>query len=171
MAEAVYKIAHDIYGNTVAVGNNGLVLYSTDGGGTWTRVNIGVGNDLYGIAWGEVYGLPSWVLVGENGLIMHSVDMLTWTTAPVITTEHLYGVVFAGGFIAVGANGTLIYSPTLGESWQLKSSGTTEDLLSISFNLGIYTIVGTNDTIIVGQLSTLEKEAAIKMRTFRLFKP
>ena len=102
---------------------------------------------------------------------MHSVDMLTWTTAPVITTEHLYGVVFAGGFIAVGANGTLIYSPTLGESWQLKSSGTTEDLLSISFNLGIYTIVGTNDTIIVGQLSTLEKEAAIKMRTFRLFKP
>lgn len=149
-------------GVTVAVGANGLILRSTDGEANWTTQTSGTTNDFRGVAWGIAYDTPKWIAVGENGVMRSSSDGITWGAITPVTGETLYSVTWAEVFLTVGGAGVLFLSDDLGATWDAKSSGTTEDLLDISFGSGVYTIVGTNDTVIVGTVSTLEQESFIQ---------
>lgn len=160
----ILRMATDNSGNTLAVGSNGLIIKSTDGGATWQEKVSGTTNGLYGVAWGYILGSSGWAVVGENGLILTSTDGEVWATITPIVSESLYAITFVGIFMAVGDAGTLIVSDDLGATWEEKSSGTTEDLLDITAGSGIYTIIGTNDTVIVGSLVTLQMEVYLEER-------
>jgi hypothetical protein len=159
---SLYSAEASMDGVTIAVGNNGLILRSIDGGATWEQHASGTTENLYCVAWGYAYGVTTWVAVGATGIILKSVDGIDWSEANGSPYGGaLYGVVWAGVFIAVGASGVIMTSDDLGATWEAKSSGTLEDLLSISYDDGTYVILGTNATVIVGDVATLEKEVVV----------
>lgn len=94
----------------VTVGDNGLILASTDGALTWTPRFSGTANWLVGVA----YGAGRFVAVGDRGIILVSTDDgLTWrAVASSGGTQRLNNVIYAEGlFVAVGEAGTIITSP------------------------------------------------------------
>ena len=148
MSESLWSVAEDGFGLLVAVGGNGVIVLSEDAGGTWVPQASGVTNNLYAVCYVPSFG--GWLVVGQDGLILRSADAKTWVAVPSGVSTDLFGVVYAGVLLAVGAGGVLLLSADDGLTWDPKSSGTTEDLFNITADLGIYTIVGANDTIIVG---------------------
>ena len=60
-------------GTYVAVGNNGSIVYSTDGI-VWNNTNSGTKNSLFGVT----YGQGTFVAVGGNGTIIYSSDGRVW---------------------------------------------------------------------------------------------
>ena len=162
MASSIFKVFDNGEGTQIAVGANGLLLVSTDGGISWVARNSGTTNDLYGVAFGSAYSTDAWVIVGESGTILRSLDAITWAASPSFTTEDLYDVAYSGVFLAVGANGAFGASADLGLTWEAKPSGSTEDLIDITADLGAYIIVGTNDTVITGNISSLEFDILVE---------
>lgn len=158
MAESLWSTASDGAGKIVAVGGSGVIRYSTDGGGTWLNGNSPVAVNLYSVT----YGNGKWVAVGANGTVLVSTDATSWLIVTPITAEDLYAVAYLGFFMAVGTNGEFIASFDDGVTWEIRSSGTTEDLFSISAGAGTYIILGANDTVIVGLLSTVELETVVE---------
>jgi len=77
-----------------------------------------------------------------------SADGVTWTTETSGTTNDLYAVYNNGaGFIAIGANGTLLTSGN-GITWAVGNSGTTNTLYGITYGNGRFVAVGAAGTLI-----------------------
>jgi len=121
----------------VAVGENGTILTSTDGGLTWTIRTSNTSNNLNSIAHNDTTG--KYVVVGNAGTVLTSVNSTVWT---------LTGSTLSGGgrinedlndvstwsdvaYIAVGNNGVVYSTPNL-TSWTVRSSGIPNDLYSIT---------------------------------------
>jgi hypothetical protein len=160
MADPIFRI--ESFGDTsVAVGSNGTILVSNAADGVWYQVYSGTTNHLYGVAYGAFLDTPMWVIVGEGGIVLRSPDGWNWTPQAPITTNDLYDVAFMGVFIAVGVGGELWLSEDLGAFWEQKTSGTTSDLHEVNVDLGQYIIVGADDTVITGNIYTLQAESLI----------
>ena len=96
----------------VTVGDNGIILTSSDGI-SWTKRTSGTTKNLYGVTYGD--GLV--VTVGDNGTILTSSSGTSWTSRTSGTTKNLYGVTYGGGlFVTVGDNGTILTSSD-GTTW------------------------------------------------------
>lgn len=163
MAGSIFRIFDNGEGVQIAVGADGLLITSLDGGITWANRNSGTQNNLYGAAFGVTVGpTEGFVVVGANGTILTSPDAVSWLPRISFTPVDLYDVTFSSVMMAVGANGAFGISDDLGLSWEAKPSNTQEDLVSITADLGSYLIVGTNDTVIVGTISTLNQEILIQ---------
>ena len=54
----------------VAVGENGIVIVSTDNGNTWATKPSGTENDLYGVACNGT----AWIAAGKHGTVIVSTD-------------------------------------------------------------------------------------------------
>lgn len=74
------------YGNGtyVAVGENGTILTSNDGGDNWTNRASNTGKMLRSVA----YGNGTYVAVGDDGTILSSGDGASWTTTRRATSLH-----------------------------------------------------------------------------------
>lgn len=117
-------IGSEPLGNTAprfwAVGDAGTILLSpTSPAGVWTLQSSPVTADLHAVALFRL--LPDNVLiaiaVGNGGTILRSTDTATWTQIDSGTTQDLYGVAYTGsgsggGFVAVGEQNTILWSPT-----------------------------------------------------------
>jgi len=130
-----------------AVGNNGTVFHSFDGGVTWTTSTQGSS------ALRSVFTFTSNVwIVGDNGLCYSSTDGgTTWVTQTLAGGASLRSVSFVDlqtGWIA-GGNGSILKTSNGGASWTLQTSNTTQLLNSITFVdlLTGYT-VGTAGTVL-----------------------
>ena len=163
MADAIHEIASDGAGTRVAVGANGVILKSINDG-PWDEMVSGTTNGLYGVIYGgPAGGNQGWIVVGQGGIILISNDGVLWTTETPFTGSNLYGVASSGDMImAIGGSGVLGLSVTLGEVWDEKSSGVSVDLYDISANESNYIIVGDEDTVIVGSLTSLSMESYIR---------
>ena len=73
----------------VTVGDNGIILTSSDGI-SWTKRTSGTTKNLYGVT----YGNSTFVTVGDNGTILTSSDGTTWTSRTSNTSKDLYGVTY-----------------------------------------------------------------------------
>lgn len=133
-----------------AVGFNGTILHTTNGGDSWIIQASGTSNKLYSI----VYFLDpnnGWV-VGEFGTILHTSDAgVNWSPQVSGTINLLGSIKFTNantGFIC-GNNGTILKTTNAGLNWYLTTTGTTEDLYSIYFSTeSTGWAVGFNGTII-----------------------
>ncbi len=138
----------------VAIGTNGRLWRTTNGGQTWASVPSGTTEILHSIT-----SLPQGLVlvVGANGTVLRSTDQgETFTKIGTGTTLALYGVAASAGFsthyaVAVGQSGTVLTSTDGGASWTSRSSGTSETLYGAamsSSSSSTMIAVGSKGTIV-----------------------
>lgn len=107
-----------------AVGELGLVLRTTNGGKTWTRMDVGTGlnlNDLYFVSESE-----GWI-VGRDGLLLYTDNKgESWQHLSAGTTDTLYRVHFADaqrGWVTTsnGSAGQVLETSDGGRTWQAQA--------------------------------------------------
>ncbi len=133
-----------------AVGNNGTILVTNNGGTTWTAQTSGT---TFGLA--SVYFSSStqgWA-VGQNGIILVTNNGgTTWTAQTSGTTQLLTKVKFVSntqGWV-IGFNGTILFTNNGGTTWTAQTSGTTVGLQDLSFISSTQGwVAGNNGTILV----------------------
>ena len=120
-ADTGYSVA---YGNLLYVMPSyvtaGRISYSSTAlSGSWTTVNTGTGQIMYGSCWtGSL-----WIVVGNAGTIATSPDAITWTLRTSNTSQALYGVSPQSSSIiyAGGANGVILKSVDGGVNWTVET--------------------------------------------------
>lgn len=107
--------------NTVwAVGGNGTIMYSSDGGGTWDGQASGTTNTLFSVSPASV--TSCWI-AGASGIILTTADSGTnWDTQSSSVSDSLFGVSMRDGLVGwiVGENGVILHTTDGG-------SGVSED--------------------------------------------
>ncbi|MEK3714058.1 Ig-like domain-containing protein [Paenibacillus sp. FSL R7-0333] len=155
-------------GEFVAVGDNGILLTSTDGV-SWTPSDGSFGMNWNGVSYGD----GKLVIVGDSGFIMEKSDTGTdWEIVYSATNENLNAVAYGNGtFVAVGDNGTVVMSKD-GSDWTKMTSKTTNKLNGIIFGGGMFVAVGASGTIITspesskGAAKVLESKVNLNGITF-----
>ncbi len=137
-------------GNTVVVGEEGLILLNT-GGQEWSEQEAdGVTANLFDVAFGN----DVFVTVGDSGSVLTSPDGSVWTSqTPAGISENLRGVGYGelAGFpywTAVGESGATYVSVDDGVSWMPRDSGSNRDLRTVSFGQGNFLTAGADGTIL-----------------------
>jgi photosystem II stability/assembly factor-like uncharacterized protein len=135
-----------VAGFLCAVGRSGTLMYSADSQ-NWAEVPVPTTSDLHAF----IYGRPNnaagaaFYIFGAGGTIMVASSPLSnWTleTQPA-SANNLYAAAIGSRIVAVGANGSIIYSDD-GFNWQLANNPNTTDLFSVVYAIGIYTAVGAD---------------------------
>lgn len=95
--------------------------------GTWSRVNLGLGEHLYAL-WGSASD-DVW-LAGQTGLILHY-DGQSWLESESGSFEHLWALfgLSPTQLFAAGTNGATLYYDGIG--WQRLPSGTSATLYGL----------------------------------------
>ena len=121
-------------GRAWAVGDGGVIAFTTDGGVTWAAQASGTTDNLLGVYFANPD--DGWV-VGENGTVLLTADGGdNWTAISGITSQRLYGIHFPTtdeGW-AVGNGGVIYYSDDGGYSWSSQTSTTTSNLYGVFFS-------------------------------------
>lgn len=128
----------------VAVGENGFILRSTDGE-TWSRVNTGMDDNLYGVA----YGGTNFVAIA-GGPVLASPDGLHWTEQDLPANVYAYDLIYAEGvFVARGSD--RVYLSTDGTEWTEYATGATSTQSGIAYGNGLFVIVGYGGMILTSE--------------------
>lgn len=129
----------------VAVGQNGTILESSDGGSTWIKVNSGTSATLFAVA---ADGAGRFVAAGSGGEILLR-DGDAWERTPSPTTRTLFDVQ-AGAprdFLLAGDHGVLISGNGL--TWAtVPIGGARENLRGITGPAGARVVAGWWGTIL-----------------------
>jgi photosystem II stability/assembly factor-like uncharacterized protein len=115
------------------VGENGLLLFSSDGGQTWVEQPTAINQTLYGI---DMQSDGVGIAVGAMGTIVRTTDAgAHWSSVATPTGAYLISVSFGSSTTAVtvGTGGTILRTTTGGVSWDSIPSGTTQDLFDVQF--------------------------------------
>lgn len=130
------------------VGENGLVMRTTNNGMDWTEQNTNVTNVLFGASIKDGISLA----VGENGVIIRSVDFgNTWDVILPGTVNRLNDVdLYGTNAVVCGDNGTIFYSGNGGQNWSTSSYTTTKRLNDVKF-------ISSNTGFIAGELAEVLK--------------
>ncbi|MEO6003572.1 MAG: FG-GAP-like repeat-containing protein [Opitutus sp.] len=145
------------FGNFVAVGNSVIFttgsyeLFNNPSNAGWENTVPGGSPNLQAVA----FGSGAFVTVGNAGVAFRSIDDdigYQWASVSSGTANNLLGVGYGStgvftGFVAVGANGTLITSPD-GTTWTTRTSGTVNQLNGVTFNGSKCVVVGANSTVL-----------------------
>lgn len=114
------------------VGENGVIMRTTNNGANWEEQNSNISNVLFGNSLKNGTSMA----VGENGVILRSVDNgANWSVILPGTIENLNDVeVIDGGIVVVcGNNGVLLRSDDNGETWVAITTNTTKNLTDVKF--------------------------------------
>jgi len=119
IAPNLYDICFTESGHGWIVGDNGIILHSTDQGRNWQVVRIGLLPSLFSIYFRDTQ--TGWA-VGQNGVVLFTGDGgENWTKQSLDSDANVY-TVFVGESrgIIVGENGTVFESFDAGKHWQPK---------------------------------------------------
>jgi photosystem II stability/assembly factor-like uncharacterized protein len=132
-----------------AVGKNGTILRTTDGGARWVEQTSGTTSDLYSVFFTD---RNTGTAVGKNGTILRTTDGgARWVEQTSGTENDLLGVYFtdAKTGTAVGKNGTILRTTDGGARWTEQTSGTENVLWGVFItDAKTGTAVGKNGTIL-----------------------
>jgi RHS repeat-associated protein len=149
ISQTFYGVDYLIYYKYIIVGSGG-VLFTSDGGSSWTKRASGTSQTLRGVA----FGYPVSVAVGDNGVILTSEDDINWTSRTSAINTSLTSVVycsFINGkrvFVAVGKKGKILTSPD-GIVWTSRSSGVRNDLSGVTYDKFNGRLVAVGDGVIL----------------------
>lgn len=119
-----------------AVGDNGVIIKTTDSGINWKKQNSGVSDKLNSVYFLDIN--VGWA-VGDNGTILKTTNGgLSWYALPKVTQNSLYSVKFVNTIIGLitGENGTVIYAHNEFDYLDLKNIGSQEKLTSAFYIRG-----------------------------------
>jgi len=131
-----------------AVGTNGVIRTTTNGGSTWSPQASGTSRFLRDVYFSDA---THGVIVGESGLILRTTDGATWTPQSSGTTEHLVHVNFINNEVgmACGQGGVILKTTNGGVSWTPQSSGTGVELPGVDMlDVNTAVAVGFGGTIL-----------------------
>ncbi len=149
----------------VAVGEEGTIWRSTDGGKSWAEVPSGTDQFLRALH-GEGERL---VAVGSKGVIVRSTDGgKSWAVVSSGIGQDLYALHGEGErLVAVGNNnGVIVRSTDSGKSWAVVSSGTDQDLFALHGE-GERLVAVSNNGVIVSSTDGGKSWAEISSGTGR----
>lgn len=126
----------------VAVTGTGDMVYTADGGETWSVTTVASGNYNDVVMTSATMG----VAVGTSGVIAKTNDGgVTWNSVSSPTTEILYAVAkYSATVYAVGTSGTVLRSTDSGGTWSDVSFGETRDFYAVD-------IIDSNNLWAVGE--------------------
>lgn len=131
------------------VGEDGVILKTTNGGRNWVEQTSGITNVLYGF---DYLDNNNSIAVGENGVTVKTTNGGTdWQVIASGSLEHLRDVEIlnAQNVLICGDNGTILLSTDAGETYNLVQNITSRKLSDISFyNTNIGFIVGDDGTVL-----------------------
>jgi len=141
LSAVIYNVQLDEF---VAVGENGVVLKSSDGE-NWDGFSSGLASGFVGITFAD----EQYVAVGAAGLVATSPDATVWTERPTMIGRSLSAVAYGNGlYVAVGVSGTIQVSEDA-INWDLTFSTTGETLLDVIFSAGRFVACGSGGKILV----------------------
>jgi photosystem II stability/assembly factor-like uncharacterized protein len=152
--ESLTSVSFVSANNAWAVGDEGTILRTTDGGTNWSRAqNLPASAqnvNLRGVFFRSV--ALGWA-VGENGTILKTTDGGdNWTPQNSGVTVLLSGVYFKSNAdgLAVGDGGTILKTANGGDNWAAQNSGVTVPLRGVYFREGSQRAwaVGNSGTIV-----------------------
>lgn len=114
-AHALKDVATDGHGLVVAVGEEGIVMRSFDGGLSWTTTNVEPG--VASATLEEVDFCGDFLIAGGEGLFLSADDGATWanvSTVGEVVDIDTFGTTHAW---AVTLDGTVLRSTTAGSTW------------------------------------------------------
>ncbi len=123
---------------TIACGDDGLVLGTTNGGTTWSTANASTTENLNKVFVSGLV-LPVITVVGDNGIIRSSSNVgVTWNTHTSGTTEDLNDIFVhdptnGTTITIVGDNGVILFSYNAGANYGLKFAPTNDRLNGVFF--------------------------------------
>lgn len=130
------------------VGENGLIMRTTNNGASWSEQNSNISNVLFG---NSFYGGLS-LAVGENGVVLRSDNNgQNWSVILPGTFEHLNDVelIDANTSVLCGNAGTILVSTNAGLNWVQSDSLTSNNLLDVEFlSSGVGFISGEEGTLL-----------------------
>ena len=117
----------------IAVGEDGLILITRDGGETWRQEILDQAGDMQGVSVNDD-GLI--LAAAAQGAIFRSEDRgLSWqaVAAPVSADLHDVWLLDDGRAWAVGDGGAILHSEDGGRTWSAQSSGAAGPLYAVQF--------------------------------------
>ena len=143
------KIASTSPGFIMAAGNGtDSFIYTSPDGDTFSQVATIAGLVLNTniVSAGTIFAVGA-----TNGKVSVSNDKVTWTAGTTALTgspNAVYGLAYGLGLlVAVGQGGKIATSPD-GNTWTQRTSGSTQQLNSVSFVNGLFLVVGAAGTIL-----------------------
>ncbi len=134
----------------IAVGDQGVILRTLDGGARWRRVTSSTDAALSSVAFADAKRA---VVVGDGGTLLRSTNGgERWETRTSGIETLLESVAFADRTraVAVGDGGTVLRSTDGGDSWERKQGGTDVMLTSVAFATEERAVaVGKGGTVLV----------------------
>ena len=134
--------------NGYAVGTNGTIRVTANGGVSWSPQASGTTSFLRDVYFSDA---THGVIVGESGLILRTTDGTTWNPRTSGTIQHLVHVHLVDNNIgiATGQGGVILRTTDGGLTWNPQTSGTSVELPGaylLDGNTGI--VVGFGGTIL-----------------------
>jgi hypothetical protein len=145
--EYLFSIASGV-GFLVASMSSAPHVYTSIDGVTWALHSFVVPRPLLDVAYGLVSDRAGLVGVGENGMIVTSLDGISWTTRNSQAAEHLLSIVWSGPkgqYVAGGWYGAILTSPD-GVTWTRRTSPTTNMIRAIAWSGSLSRFVGVTNT-------------------------
>lgn len=136
------------------VGEDGVIMQTTDNGLTWSEQNSGITNTLYGNAF---FDMNTQIAVGENGIILKTTDGgITWYTVNSGVTENLNDIEVLSFSMAIvcGDAGKILITLDMGDSWLETAAGTSANLKDINFVNGQTGIIVGNNSVMLKTLNS-----------------
>ncbi|MFZ1289661.1 MAG: YCF48-related protein [Melioribacteraceae bacterium] len=152
--EMGYRIAKGIYyidnARRIIIAQYGRILYTLDGGITWTKSDSVTAWDLNDISFAN--DEVGYVVVDRGTLLKTTDSGISWSVLPINTGNHLYGVNFtdANNGIVVGIYGMILKTTNGGLSWNEQQSGTYNHLFKVKFD-------NENNGMVIGEFGTILK--------------
>ena len=137
----VYCISAD---TVVVVGNNGIILRTTDGGTNWLPVSNPASANLHQVAFADT---QTGYAVGDNGTLLKTTDAgVSWQSLTTNTTENLLAlsVVASDTLFVAGTNGLIMKSVDGGNTWDTLNSGVSEDIIKLQMINNVGYIIAQN---------------------------
>jgi photosystem II stability/assembly factor-like uncharacterized protein len=119
--------------NGWVVGENGLVLHTTNSGNTWTAQTSNTTAILNSVCFATKY--KGWAAGNSGKIIYTSNGGTTWASQTSNTVNNLMGISFVdtlNGW-AVGVNGTLLHTSNGGLNWNIQSSAVYPSSNAVKF--------------------------------------
>lgn len=116
---AIFPINENL---AVTVGDEGIIMLTSDGGNTWSKLNSGTTKTLYSVYFTD--SLKGWA-IGSGGIILNTTDKgTTWNIQNSGTDKPLYSVFFQNDSVGtiVGVDETILTTTNGGQTWQMQST-------------------------------------------------